>query len=117
MKFCEKHWGDLRLAITIRGMAGFVSPDGEEAVRRVHAAAALVPGSPLTADSFDPLIGAALVLADAFCEDAGPAAAAFDGCFLCEVAKQTPGLDAEWLTGAVDDQAAEARRAGLLKVQ
>ena len=35
MKLCQDHWAELRKAIEDRGLGGFVSPDGEEAARRM----------------------------------------------------------------------------------
>src|SRR5207249_3916186 len=54
MKFCERHWSALRTAIDVRGLTPYVAKGGADAAGRMRSET----GDKLTADNFEPLMGA-----------------------------------------------------------
>jgi hypothetical protein len=66
MRFCDDHWSRLREKVDAAGLSEFIAKDGVDAARRQQqqfdeVAAALNAGeseSPVTAETFDPLMGA-----------------------------------------------------------
>src|SRR5258708_3288674 len=68
MRICDPHWNQLKTAIDERGLSGFVSKDGEAAVKIFVATASGAEGK----DVFDPLLQANLAIWGNALEAFGP---------------------------------------------
>lgn len=115
MKFCDKHWEQLRQAIKDKGMWSLVSKSEGEAVQeivnelhgRVH--------------KYDPLMTAHTAIVAAALKDGGLYLLSTDEdgkayCPLCEGDKQSEGLSTDWINGSTDDCLAYCKNHGLLNV-
>lgn len=61
MQFCKSHWDQLRHAIQARGLADFVSSNGEEAAKRLERE---LEGKEPTFKTYDPLMAAHWMIAN-----------------------------------------------------
>lgn len=111
MQFCQSHWDSLRTAITERGLARFIAPDGraaaEEARRQLE-------GTTNRAQAPDPLMQAHWMLVSAATDAMGleimnpepcvNCAIAEGHCPLCEVeAGAGRGSALNWINGCADE--------------
>jgi hypothetical protein len=113
MRFCEKHWKDLRDAIEVRGLKPLVAKDGNAAI---ESAVRQIEGTHDN-DDFDPLMGAYWLINAQIVKIRGLMFMASDspygGCAMCEPDDGRPEWASQWINGAADDALTEARRRGL----
>lgn len=111
MKFCDKHWQELKAAIAARGLEHLVSSSGAECAARMQGG------------DFEPLMGAMLSYVRNAVGVMGPVVLmpnddGSDRCAACFLAgcpcEQKPCPFASWIDRAADDELTEARRRGLV---
>lgn len=106
MKICGDHWTWLRGSLVKRGLAELISPAAVAPVVVTPYSAADVS----KAWKFDPLMVAGAVITNGYLEECGLAGAIGQGCPLCIVDSESPGLAHRWIEGAADSALVEARR-------
>ena len=115
MKMCKAHWDELREAIRARGIYDMVAPTGEEAARRIAAAA----NGTATEKTFDPLMYAMMAIMGQGMRVAGidimmPKVDGGDHCPLCYLVENCkcgkPECDFRtWIEKAADESLEAAR--------
>ena len=117
MKICTDHWTQLKTAIDERGLGGFVSKDGEEAIKKITASYG-------DRDTFDPLIQANFAIwgnalqafgGDITKDDAPCPLCALDNhAATCKDRECQNETGTDWIKYAADEQLENAREMGLL---
>lgn len=120
MKICDSHWQQLRQAITDRGLAGFISKDGEHATENM---VAQLQGTN-TKENYDPLMSATFAIWGNALEAFGVEIVHEDApCPLCVLDKHAAECTdvncnkqtgTDWIGFAADGQVEVATEMGLL---
>lgn len=111
MKFCDKHWKDLREAIDSRGLGHLISKDGAVAAEAMTRA---VQGVADKTD-FDPLLDAYFAISAKIIEIRGLMYMAPDApCPMCEDDECNPNWAENWIQGASNDALEKARAMNLV---
>lgn len=125
MKFCQRHWDTLRVAVESRGLGHLIAANGRDA----HARAVAELQGHAERDDFDPLMNAHWMIVSVVQQRIG--LALFFGediCPVCEGIKTNEGVvdpklnriytpeeeESYWIEGPADAVLAEARRLGLV---
>lgn len=104
MKFCQKHWEDLKQAIKDKGMWDLVAIDGHAALYMMKQE---LEGSE-TDSTYDPLMAAHNMISAKALEYGGLYLMTGDYCPLCELISHAPGGSdgeatcREWIKGSTD---------------
>lgn len=115
MKFCEKHWTELRQAIDTRGLSHLIHQGGEAAASAIERE---LKGIATKAD-YDPLMDAHNMIAAQALRVGGLYLMGADEqgnqyCPLCEVDKNiSEGVAGEWITGCTDSILKHCQDTGL----
>ncbi|SLN50282.1 hypothetical protein [Oceanibacterium hippocampi] len=111
MQICMEHWGELRRAISARGLDHLVATSGEEAA---EALTRQIEGEDDPRNDFDPLMNANWAIHGQYLQDVGLGALVGQKCPLCEVEKSRAGLATNWIEGCAEDQLQQARALDLV---